>query len=520
MTESAPVDLDRAQLIYAIRYDCVSFLSFYIGSDLSLEVPDLHIDVWNEILRLVEQANVGGVVQGLKKLFAVPRDHAKSTLAKLACILILKYTPLMFLLYTSKTNGIAKNAIRDILYWLESTQETALYGPVRSVKSSETDSLWIIEIAIRDPTTPNAPPRYKRVIMKALGAEQQIRGMLIYNRRPDLIVVDDIEDLDNTTPDQQAKLDEWFLGSFRKSWAKSYLVIFIGNMIRKTTLLARLSKDPLWNPTVYGALVRDERGALRPLWPGRWTVEALLAEYMEFRALGRGYIWEAEMMNLTQDEILMGNLDKAVRPIHPNPEDIEHGFIALDPAFGETMIHDPSAITVHVKIKGVGVPVVIDSHVERMTEDQIFDKMLEFSYTWGLTTWLIESEAAQKLLLSYFNLLMQIRKINQNLFLLIPIGTGKKTKSSRIIVFRNSVSSGSYGIDETQTDLLLKLLEYTVESSEHDDLCDSASYGVKGWELHGDTITLQGTKQVALLAYGDGGIQGDSVEQESTVSSF
>lgn len=500
--ESETSTLDGDQLLQAIRHDCVSFMAMYIGEDLTIEVPDVHIYVWNELLVMVDEMNKPGVVRQLKKLFAIPREHSKSTLSKLAVILILKYTPLRFCVYASKTNGIAKNAIRDILMWLESPQENQLFGPARMVKTSETESLWIVDIAIR--ASMNQEPEYKRVILKALGAEQQVRGMLIMNRRPEVVIIDDIEDLDNTTPDQQTKLDEWFLGSFRKSWGKNCIIIFIGNMIRKTTLLARLAKDPEWNPTVFGAIIRDEHGQLRPLWPGRWTLEALLKEYQEFIRLGRGYIWEAEMMNLTQDEIFQGNFANVVRPPHPNPEDLEYGCIVLDPAFGLEVIHDSSAIAVHVKVKNVPMPVVIDSVVGKFTEDEMFDHMLDLSYRYGLTTWFIEAEAAQALLISYFTLLMQTRKISSNLFLLIPITTGKKSKVSRILMWRNSVTSGSYGIDDEQNDLMDELIAWVPDETKHEDRLDAGAYGVKVWELFDETVRVQGIKQVAMLAHGDG----------------
>jgi hypothetical protein len=515
------VELSRDELLIAIRHDCVTFLSFYLADQLTLEVPQLHIDIWNQLLDMVDTLNQPGLIRSLKKLFAVPRSHAKSTLAKLACILLLKYTPLRFVLYTSKTNGHAKNAIRDILEWLASPQERDLYGaPGPTIKASETESIWILPIATR--RSASDQPEYKKVIFKALGADQQVRGLLILNERPQIIIVDDIEDLDNTTPDQQPKLDEWFLGSLLKAAAKLNVIIFIGNMIRKTTLLARLSKDPNWNPTVYGSLVRDkETGELRPLWPGLWTVEALLTEYKEYRRLGRGYVWEAEMMNLSQDEVLQGNLDGAVRPPRPMPEMLEAGFITVDPAFGtQNAWNDDTAIVVHARVKGVGIPCVIDSRVSRMTEDEMFETLLNLSYEWGITTWLIESEAAQRVLLSYFSLLLQSRKMNPTLFVMLPVASGGVKKGARILTFRNSVSSGSYAVVDSEQGLVDKLLEYSPEAKNHDDYCDSAAYGIIGWQYYNETVVSQGIKQVALLAFGNGESAVDSVQGELQVAGF
>jgi len=496
--EESTVAISKRELLYAMRYDCVAFLSVYLQEELTLAVPDFHEEMWGELLGFVEAANQPAVMRSLRKLFAVPREHAKSTLAKLAVILFLKYTPFAFCLYVSKTNSIAKNAIRDILIWLSGPQERELFGPIGIIKSSETESVWIFDMWVRGPG--ESEPRTKRCIFKALGADQQVRGLLILNRRPELIVIDDIEDRDNTKDaSAQANLDAWFSGSLLKSFARNHFVLFIGNMLSKTTLLARLSKFPQWNPTVFGSLVRDTTtGELRALWQGRWTVETLLADYREYRALGQGHIWEAEMMNLTQDEVLGAELGSVRRIPAPTPEDIEAGVIVLDPAFGKNSWNDDSAITVHARIRGLAIPCVIDSWAGKATEEQLFDRMLEFSYQWGLTTWCIESVAAQKLLIPMFHLLFRTRLLSDSFILILPVLSGGNAKSARIIAFRRSVGAGSYGLAESQLDLLDLLAEYNPgRPPDHDDLVDSAAYGLIAWETYGELIVQRKIAQVA-----------------------
>lgn len=513
--ESQSILISKDELLLAIRHDCVTFFALYLQEELTLEVPDFHISIWEELLQMIDLANQSGIIGVLRKLFAVPREHAKSTLAKLACILLLKYTRFKFVMYVSKTNGFAKNAIRDILVWLASPQEAELFGPLKIVKSSETESLWIVDVALRNPG--QKEPTYKRVIFKALGADQQVRGTLILNQRPEIVVIDDIEDNDNTTEELQPKLDEWFMGALRKSLAKNAIMIFLGNMIRKTTLLARLSKNPDWNPTVFGSLVRDKEGALRPLWPGRWTVESLLKEYAEYRALGVGHVWEAEMMNLTHDEIMGKEMAGVVRIPMPNPEDVEAGCIVLDPAFGKNSWNDDSAITVHVKLREVTIPVVVDFRLGKYTEEELFDLFLELSYYWGLTTWFIESVAAQRLLIGMFELYMRERKINEYTFLVLPINGGQESKASRILAYRNAVSVGSYAISDNCEEVVTRLSVYDPESKDHDDLCDSAAFGTIVWQYHDSTIKARGTQQVAMLAHGDGsGRQGNRDEAMTT----
>lgn len=497
MADSVTVQVDRLALMQALRTDCVTFLSFYLGPELTLEVPDFHQEIWHELLVLIQESEKEQVQAFLKKLFGVPREHAKSTLAKLAAILFLKYTDLSFVLYVSKTNGVAKNAIRDIIHWLSSENETRLFGQMKLIKSSETESLWIVEIGT---TRPDGALIRKVCIFRALGSEQQVRGLLVLNRRPEIIIIDDVEDLDNTrTPELQVNLDEWVMGSLLKSRARRAIVLFLGNMIRKTTLLARLAKDPEWKPTVFGCLVRNrETRVIEPLWKGRHTTEALLADYETYKRLGLGHVWECEMMNLTQEDVNLQDMS-VVRIIStPMIEQLEAGGIVLDPAFGQEKWHDDSAITVHARLNFMVQPAIIDSWVGKAREELIFDRMLEMSYRWGLYTWFIEAEAAQRLLIALFDTFIQIRRMPREMILMIPITSSKNSKSSRILAFRNALLGDSYAVSESQQPLLQKLSVYDPNSTEKDDYEDSAAYGSIIWAQHERVMKARGVQRIPL----------------------
>lgn len=488
------VELDRGELLEAIRHDCLTFLAFYIGDKLTLEVPDFHQEIWEELLEYLEEINQPDRLIGvIQKLFAVPRGFSKSTLAKLSVILFMRYSVLRFTLYVSKTSPIATAAMRDIIGWFTSDNEIALYGKPKILKSSETEGLWILEIGVPGHL------RQKKIILKAVGQGHQVRGNLIDNQRPDYQVWDDIEDLDTAhTEEAQAKLDEWTLGSLAKSIADVGLIVFMGNMVRSTTLLARLSKDPEWNPTVFGSIVRDRTtGELKSLWEGKFPLQSLLKNYRTYRKLGKGHIWETEMMNLSADRLLTMSLDGAVMVPFMHPEDIECGFLCLDPAFGKESWHDESAITVHVRRKGVALPVLVDHRRGRWSESQLLDTMVELSYYWNLSTWCIEAQAAQRLLMSLFRLLLIDRKINPDVFSMLPLMASKESKGTRIHAFRQAVANKSYGILESQVEVRLLLEEYSPDAEKHDDVCDSAAYGLLAWDNYGDMIESKGMFSVA-----------------------
>lgn len=497
----AEYEFDKHQLIQLIKTDCEMMLGFYLGEKLDLEIPEFHSELWDEFLELLEESNDPALLVGsLKKLLGVPREHAKTTLVKLAMVLFARYSRFGFLAYISSTFPSALNAVKDIRDFLLCPQDNELYGATKVIKSSETDGLFILEVCVPGKNKP------KRFTMKAYGQGTQIRGQNIGNDRPDLMVFDDVESKETAdSPTQQVKLDAWVYGTAIKAMAKLGLVIFIGNMIADTTLLARLTKEPMWRPTVFGAIIRNQKGQLVPLWPGRWTLEALLEEYASYRRIGQGHVWEAEMMNLTSKETLGESLANAIRIPRPNPETVVAGFITLDPAFGTNAWNDESALTVHALLEGGSIPVVLETWRGRVKEEQLLDEMLRLSYYWGLTTWVIESVAAQRLLIALFRSLLTIRGTSPENFVMVPIIGGKESKASRIIAYRNTVATGSYAIVEEEQELVDKLQEYAPDSKEHDDACDSAAFGPPAWASVGTLVIGLGRQDVFGLVMGTRG---------------
>lgn len=497
------VRLSISELRVALRNDVVTVLAFYLKDSLDLEVPQLHEEIWDELISILDQVNSPEFLVGhLHKLFCVPRGHAKSTITKLAVILFLRYSRLSFALYASLTAGIAKNACKDIVAWLTSEDDEAVWGPTRVIKSNESEQLWILEIG-----TPDNPR--KRVLLKALGADQQVRGTLIGSLRPEILIIDDCEDYDTSADEKtQAKLDNWFFGALLKATAKRSVRIMLGNMINKRTALYRLSMDSKWNPTVYGSIIRDKAtGELRPLWPGMHSLESLLADYADHRAKGIGHIWVYEMMNMTADTVFKTEMHNAYRPSRPVPDEVIQGVIILDPAFGENAYNDLSAFTVHVKTASMVIPIIVDHRVIRCSEDKLLDVFLELSYYWNLTTWAIETQAAQKLLIPLFKAKLAAMGIPEWLFDMVSLQSGGKAKSSRILSFVNSVAMGSYAIALEEEEVFQSLTNYDpTRTKEKDDLPDSAAYGSIVWADAGSLIENNGLlhQRMSLM-------QGDSV---------
>jgi hypothetical protein len=432
-------------------------------------------------------------------LLAIPRDHAKTTLAKLSVVWYFLFTNHRFCVYLSNTNTIAKNACIDIMGYFNSPNFIATYGKIKMIKESQTDSLWIFELP-----DPFQKGRVKKCILRAIGAGQQMRGINIDNQRPDIAVVDDVEDNENTeSPTLQKKLDKWIFGPFIKALARKKKIIWLGNMLQQTSLLARLSKRPNWNPVVFGALVKDvATGVLRSLWPDRWSVEELMEDFQEYQEMGLVETWMCEMMNMpghgadgfTQEHI-------NYEPI-PTPDDILAAWLVLDPAFGENASNDDSSITVHVLTKS-GIAMMVAHSTAKLTEAELFDEMFRLAMEWDAWVWGIEAIAGQRVLIPYFKLLLAAKLMNHTVEMIPLMAGAGDPKVSRIKAFVGLMAKKEYAVYEGAVEFTTQLLNYNMKKkSNRDDLIDSAAYGPQMLLLYEGLLisTYNGSAQIPAQA--------------------
>lgn len=453
----------QAEIIERLEKDGEFFIEFFLAEELSSPVPFFH---YGEIWPLLTNTSMQRV------LLAIPRDHAKTTLSKLSVVWYFLFTNHRFCVYLSNTNTIAKNACKDIIGYLNSANFVATYGKIKMLKESETDSLWMFEM-------PMPGGRVKKCILRAVGAGQQMRGINIDNQRPDIAVVDDVEDNENTDSEVlQKKLDRWIFGPFIKALARRKKIIWLGNMLQKTSLLARLSVRPNWNPVVFGCLVKDARtGTLTPLWPGRWSVAELVEDFQEYLDLGLLETWMCEMMNMPGhgvDGFTSENMRYA--PL-PQPDGIRAAWLALDPAFGENEHNDNSSITVHV-MQDDGPPMVVEHSTGKYKEDVLFEEMLRLAYKWNAWVWGIEAVAAQRVLIPFFQVLLGTKLLSHNVEM-IPLMAGRgDPKVSRIKAWVALMGAGEYAVYEGAVDITTQVLNYNMKKkSNDDDLVDSCAHG-------------------------------------------
>lgn len=451
----------RQDIVDRLRWDGEFFIEFHLADELTSPVPRFHVEVWGLLTSTAMQ----------RVLLAIPRDHAKTTLSKLAVVWYFLFTNHRFCVYLSNTNTIAKNACKDIMGYMKSPNFVSVFGNIKITKESETDSLWMFELTMPD-------GRIKKCILRAVGAGQQMRGINIDNQRPDMAVVDDVEDNENTESELlQKKLDRWIFGPFLKALARRKKVIWLGNMLQKTSLLARLSQRANWNPVVYGCLVEDSEGNVVPLWPDRWPLDELVEDFQEYADLSLTETWLCEMMNMPGFTKNGFRPDSLYYQPAPLPDDCVATFLTLDPAFGEEQVNDDSAVVVHAIMRD-GPTMVVDYWVGKEDEASILDQMLRLAYKWNAWTWGIEAIAAQRVLITLFRVLLATKRLNHNVEIL-PLMAGKgDPKIERIKAWVAMMRKKEYAVFEGCTEVFTQLMAYNMKKrSNRDDLIDSCAYG-------------------------------------------
>lgn len=130
------------------------------------------------------------------------------------------------------------------------------------------------------------------------GAGQQMRGALFGSARPDLIIVDDLEDETTVaTEEQRKKLKTWFWSTVANCvdrGSHDWRIIVIGTMLHADALVADLLDDEDWQ-SVPLSICDDNYRTLWPEFIGQETLDKLVAS---FRRKGLLDVFAREFQNI------------------------------------------------------------------------------------------------------------------------------------------------------------------------------------------------------------------------------
>ncbi len=448
MSNRVQIDPDICKKLLPI--DPEFFIDFFLHEELEFQIPQFHLDIFKLMID-----------PGVSRLcLAIPRGHAKTTLAKLATVYHFLFSRYSFIVYVSATTTISINACIDIINFMKSDNFKAMYGELRF--EIEQEGTGFYKFWLGD----------KLCILRAFGAGQQVRGINVDNKRPQLAVVDDLED-DKTiaTEDLQAALIKWFYGPFIKALASNNKIIHIGNLIKAGQLLGLHLISPVWHSWHLGVI---HRGKI--LWEDKWPLHALRADFLEYKRLGLLNLWFAEMMNMV-NPMGRGLIGIDQIKLHPPVMPGQHlySFITIDPSISKKTTAHKTAIVVHA-FNGNHWQIVDYYHGDALDPVDLFSETMTLAYKWQTNVVGIESVAYQAALKPVFEFLCQVNHIENMQF--EELKTGGARKVERLKAWCGLVASGDYRIDENDGVIMNQLINFDPKSEHNDDdLIDACAYG-------------------------------------------
>lgn len=230
------------------------FARYYLEKHVRTQLGRLHKE-WYDL-----------VTKHKKIAIAAPRGHSKSTVFSLVyplwCIL---FNKIKFGVIISDSMTQAADLLGAIIEELETNERIIKdFGRIAGYvpPSLEDKKKWSTKEIV---TTTD-------VKMVAKSWNSRIRGIRYKENRPDLIVVDDLENDENVqSEDQRGKVKRVFGRSIMQLGSQDVQIIVVGTILHFDSLLQNILDNPGegWYTKIYRAIKDD--GSI--LWPEWWTME-------------------------------------------------------------------------------------------------------------------------------------------------------------------------------------------------------------------------------------------------------
>ena len=335
---------------------------------------------------------------GVRRAVAAPRGHAKSTNLTFkgtmhSTLYGYKHYPIIISDSSEQAEGFLDN-IR-----VEFEENTAILEDFGVLAGS----VWRSNVLL---TKTN-------IKIEAIGSGKKIRGRKHRNWRPDLIILDDVENDENVrTPEQRKKLKDWFDKAVSKCGDDYTDIIYIGTLLHYDSLLAKTLTNPAYRSIKYKAVIQfSQADDLWQQWETIFTdlsnddreseALAFFQAHKEAMLEGTQVLWEEKLsyydlmvMRVSEGEASF-NSEEQNEPINPddclfmeewfdyyNEAEVNFGdpafdfFGFIDPSLGKTKRSDFSAIVTLAKHKGSGYMYVVDADIERRHPDRIIADVL------------------------------------------------------------------------------------------------------------------------------------------------
>jgi len=386
--------------------DMAYFGRAYLPHYFSRPSPQFHAELdtlWREgvlkgVVPIGDDAKLVDAQDGCRRATAAPRGHAKSTnLTFKGSLHAALYRYKRYIIILSDTSDQANGFLSAIKDELEDN------GAIREDFGDLTGGVWRENVIITS----------HGVRIDAIGAGQKIRGRKHKNWRPDLMVLDDIENDENVrTVEQRKKLENWFYKAVSKAGDTYTDIVYIGTLLHYDSLLAKVLKNPAYRSVKYKAVQSFSTSPLWETWESIYTdlgnegreleAKKFFEENREEMLAGTKVLWEEKLSyyDLMVTRVSEGeasfNSELQNEPVNPddclfneewfdyyNPEDMDfssadfrfYGFV--DPSLGKNRRADYSAILTGALEVPTGYLYILDADIARRHPDAIISDVLQ-----------------------------------------------------------------------------------------------------------------------------------------------
>jgi len=437
-------DQKQAILLKIFRESIESFVFFFFKKYAVKKTPDFHREIFKTL-----EGNEKKIVR------VAPRGHAKSSIVDLFYIaweIVNKRKK--FILIVSDTYSQAVLFLETLKVEFETNERLkSFYGDLKTDKWAED------EVVIGD------------TMVKALGANMKVRGLKWRENRPDLVILDDIENDEMVMSlDRREKLERWFNGAVIPSMGENGRIVVIGTILHFDSLLAKMTDEKQyieWNKKVYRALADG-----KALWPEHLNEEKLEEIKKQYIEKGLSSQFYQEYMNepISNENRKFKQEKTRFYQEEQLTEKEYNSFIAIDRAYSTAKTADDTGIVV-VSVDKENKWYVRMAERFHGNEKELIDKLFDLHNYWKPLKIGIEQKAYEFTLKTHMD--DEMRKRN-DFFVIEELKDSGRSKIMRIEGLVPRFESKSIFFKKDQTDLLDQL--YTFPSGKHDDLIDALAY--------------------------------------------
>lgn len=511
LEENAEVldNMEREYRIARSEYDILYFTYEYFSDDRNPDNDDNLIPAGVSIddapgfhVELCEKLNEQSLYNPTKNIcWAAPRGHAKTMFnSNTYPIHELVFKKRQFILLISETANLSAMLIRYIAEQLKYNEKLrADYGELLSPSKqlNDIDNNEMFE------TNTGA-------LVRSGSIGKAIRGARNGGQRPDLIICDDLESMDNTnTPEARDKNLHWYnsvivpIGTPEKTG-----IIYMGTMVHGSGLLPNILNRPEYDSRIYSAftdepehpelwqqyetILLDTENESRiteadqfysehkaemdigaeTLWPQRFSYKYLINKKVEVGSRA----FASEYLNKPSDPDSQIFNDNTIHYFNDRDLDLQEVmntgkydvFAFWDIAIGRTKRSDYNAIVTIAKHRRTGVIYVIDAWAAKVPVHKAMDVAIEKIIEFRPRFFGVESVQAQYEM--YRQLQQKVYEMGIYNTKMMPIKpTGKKEE--RIELLEPLFENGFLKIRTTQRLLKEQLEQFP--NADHDDLPDA-----------------------------------------------